>query len=328
MRRLVSGILTICTIVLIGAGVSTFYAWARFTEPGPLAKETILVVPRGTGVAEIAALLDQEGVIDHPLIFRMGVRIWSRGRHLRAGEYAFPPEVSARRAMAIMIEGKSIEHQVTIAEGLTVAEVYEILEDEPLLEGNLPPRPPEGSLLPETYSFLRGDSRAGLVERMRTEMQSTLDNLWANRESGIAIDNAAQALVLASIVEKETGVASERGRVAAVFHNRLKKGMKLQSDPTVIYALTYGKEKLGRALTKDDLKIDSPYNTYQVTGLPPGPIANPGRAALQATLNPVLSSELYFVADGTGGHAFAETLNEHIRNVEKWRKIQSQQSGN
>jgi len=224
--------------------------------------------------------------------------------------------------MQILIEGKSIEHKVTIAEGLTVAEIYKVLEETPLLEGDLPPPPSEGSLLPETYSYLRGENRATLVERMQKDMDSTLTELWENRAPNIAIDTKEEALILASIVEKETGVASERSHVAAVFHNRLRKGMKLQSDPTVIYAITLGKEKLDRPLSKSDLGTDSPYNTYQVTGLPPGPIANPGRAALEATLKPDDSDDLYFVANGSGGHAFAKTLEEHNKNVAEWRKIQ------
>jgi UPF0755 protein len=328
MRRLVSVFLAAFTLLLVAAGATSFYVWARFTGPGPLAQEAVLVVPKGSGVSAIAELLEREGVIDHRLVFQVGVRLWGRGRHLKAGEYAFPAGVSARAAMGILIGGKSIEHQVTVAEGLTVSEIYAVLREDPLLEGDLPPLPSEGSLLPETYSYLRGDDRPALVDRMRKGMQQALDELWEGRASDIAVASKEEALVLASIVEKETGVASERGRVAAVFHNRLRRGMKLQSDPTVIYALTMGQMKLGRALTRDDLKFDSPYNTYQVTGLPPAPIANPGKAALRATLNPAASADLYFVADGTGGHAFAQTLDEHNRNVEKWRKIQSLQSGN
>ncbi len=327
MRRLISFVLTIFSLLVIGSGALAFYVWASFTEPGALAKETILVVPKGAGVGAIAALLEREGVIDQPLVFQIGVRLWGRDRSLRAGEYAFPVGVSPRAAMRILIEGKSIQHQVTIAEGLTVAEIYAVLEETTLLEGDPPPAPPEGSLLPETYSYLRGENRATLVERMRRAMEMTLEKSWADRDPNTVLESKEQALILASIVEKETGISAERAHVAAVFHNRLKKGMRLQSDPTVIFALTLGKERLGRALSREDLEIDNPYNTYFTAGLPPGPIANPGWAAILATLNPLPSEDLYFVADGTGGHVFAETLDEHKKNVAKWREIQAQQSG-
>jgi UPF0755 protein len=328
VRRLISILLAAFSVFIILASALAYYVWASFTEPGPLAKETVLVIPKGAGVAAIAGILAESGVIEQPLIFRLGARLWSRGRPLQAGEYAFPAGVSPRAAMRIMIDGKSIQHLVTIAEGLSVAEIYAVLEVTPLLEGALPPPPPEGSLLPETYSYLRGENRSTLVERMQKGMRRTLDELWPKRSAAIGLQSEEEALILASIVEKETGVPSERAHVASVFHNRLRKGMKLQSDPTVIYGLTLGQEKLSRPLTKDDLKMDSPYNTYVIEGLPPGPIANPGRASLEAVLRPMASEDLYFVADGSGGHAFAKTLEEHNKNVAKWRKVQAQQSGN
>jgi len=211
-----------------------------------------------------------------------------------------------------------------LAEGWTVREVFDVLQASPLLEGPLPPPPAEGTLLPETYFFVRGDSRGALVERMKGNMSETLARLWAKRDPKVALESPLQAVVLASIVEKETGLKDERARVAAVFHNRLKKGMSLQSDPTVIFAVTLGKAPLGRDLTYADLKLDSPYNTYVIVGLPPSPIANPGEAALTAVLHPKATKELYFVADGTGGHAFAETMDGHLKNVAKWRKLQKQ----
>jgi UPF0755 protein len=238
----------------------------------------------------------------------------------------FPKGISASGAMGIMIAGKSITHRLTIPEGLTVREVLELVSSEPLLDGPLPPeRPAEGTLLPETYQFLRGESRAAIIERLRSAMAKALAEEWEKRDRGILVKTPEEAVALASVVEKETSKADERARIAGVFYNRLKKGMPLQSDPTVIFAITLGKLKLNRGLTYDDLKIDSPYNTYLVKGLPPGPIANPGRAALRAVLQPMSHKELYFVADGTGGHAFAATLQEHNKNVANWRKVQKAQ---
>jgi UPF0755 protein len=210
--------------------------------------------------------------------------------------------------------------KLTIPEGLTSTQIRDILAKAEGLSGS-PLTAPEGSLLPETYDYAWGDTRAGLIRRMAAAQRTTLEALWRERQTGLPLTGPREAVILASIVEKETGAASERARVAAVFHNRLRRGMRLQSDPTIIYALTGGKTRLGRNLNRADLAIDHPYNTYRIKGLPPGPIANPGRAALIAVLNPVKSTELYFVADGSGGHAFAKTLKEHNRNVAKWRRL-------
>ncbi len=250
----------------------------------------------------------------------------SNNKPLIAGEYVFPKGISASGAMGIMIAGKSITHRLTIPEGLTVREVLELVSSAPLLDGPLPPeRPAEGTLLPETYRFLRGESRASIIARMRDDMSTVLAEEWAKRDRSILVKTPEEAVALASVVEKETAQADERARIAGVFYNRLKKGMPLQSDPTVIFAVTLGTRKLNRGLTYDDLKVDSPYNTYLVKGLPPGPIANPGRDALHAVMHPQSHKELYFVADGTGGHAFAATLDEHNKNVAAWRKIQKAQ---
>jgi UPF0755 protein len=215
---------------------------------------------------------------------------------------------------------------MTVAEGLTVAEIYDVLTAQPDLEGPVPPKPPEGSLLPETYFFVLGDTRAQIVDRMRSEMSAQLASLWEQRDKDIPLTAPDEAVTLASLVEKETSKDSERPRVAAVFYNRMKKGMALQSDPTVIYALTDGQGRLDRTLTSADLKLDSPYNTYMNAGLPKGPIANPGIAALKGVLHPAKTKELYFVADGTGGHAFAETLDQHNKNVAQWRKFLKSQA--
>jgi UPF0755 protein len=326
MRRLLNIISSLIGIGVIAAVGIAYYLYASFTGPGPSTEDKSLVIPKGAGVAEIAGLLKSENVIEDARIFQLGVRLLSDGKPLRAGEYLFPKGVSARGAMNIMIAGKSITHRLTIPEGLTVREVLELVSAEPLLDGPLPPeRPAEGTLLPETYQFLRGESRASMIARMRAAMTEALAEEWKKRNSDVLVKTPEEAVTLASVVEKETSKAEERPRIAGVFYNRIRKGMPLQSDPTVIFAVTRGERKLDRRLTYDDLKIDSPYNTYLVQGLPPGPIANPGRDSLRAVLQPMAHKELYFVADGTGGHAFATTLDEHNKNVANWRKIQKAQ---
>ena len=321
LAEIVGGILFL--VLLVGGGAAAWF-WNAFNAGGPLREETVLLIPKGSGVGAIAELLAKEGVIESPLVFKLGVKFFSDNQPLHAGEFRFPTAASPRGAMQVLIEGKSVLHRITLAEGWSVREIFEVLAASPLLEGPLPPPPAEGTLLPETYYFVRGDARGAIVERMKANMAETLARLWPARDQGITLETPEEAVILASIVEKETGQKDERARVAAVFHNRLKKGMALQSDPTVIYAVTLGKAPLGRDLTYSDLKLESPYNTYVVSGLPPSPIANPGEAALKAVLNPMKTKELYFVADGTGGHAFAETLDGHNKNVAKWRKIQKQ----
>jgi UPF0755 protein len=326
MRRLLNiiyGLFGVATIAAVGIA---YYLYASFTGPGPSTEDKTLVIPKGSGVAEIAGILRSENVIADVRIFQLGTRLFSEGKPLRAGEYVFPKGISASGAMGIMIAGKSITHRLTVPEGLTVREVLELVSSEPLLDGPLPPeRPAEGTLLPETYQFLRGESRASIIQRMRDAMTKALTEEWEKRDRNILVKTPEEAVVLASVVEKETSKADERARIAGVFYNRLKKGMPLQSDPTVIFAVTLGQRKLNRGVTYDDLKVDSPYNTYLVKGLPPGPIANPGREALRAVMQPMSHKELYFVADGTGGHAFAATLDDHNKNVANWRKIQKAQ---
>jgi UPF0755 protein len=326
MRRLLNTAYALLGIAAIAAVGIAYYLYASFTGPGPLPSDKTLVIPKGSDVIEIAGILKTENVIEDVRIFQLGVGLFSEGKPLRAGEYVFPKAISASGAMGILIAGKSITHRLTIPEGLTVREVLELVSSEPLLDGPLPPeRPAEGTLLPETYTFLRGESRASMIARMREAMATALAEEWEKRDRSILVKTPEEAVTLASVVEKETAQADERARIAGVFYNRLKKGMPLQSDPTVIFAVTLGTRKLGRGLTYDDLRIDSPYNTYFVKGLPPGPIANPGRAALRAVMQPMSHKELYFVADGTGGHAFAATLDEHNKNVANWRKVQKAQ---
>lgn len=328
-RRFVIGfaIAVVLGPLLVG-GVALWWGYSQFTAPSALAEKTTVVIERGASVRAIGERLAEAGVLDKPWLFALGVRAFADGRPMQAGEYLLPPGVSPRQAMEQMIEGRKLQRRVTLAEGLTNREILEVLAATPGLAGDLPALEdlgPEGALLPETYFYVLGDDPNAILERMEDAMVAAIAELWPARAEGLPLETPEQAVILASIVERETGLASERKRVAAVFINRLNKGMPLQSDPTVIYALTEGREALGRSLTYGDLEIEHPFNTYYIPGLPPAPIANPGRAALEAVLHPADSDDLYFVADGTGGHAFAKTLSEHNANVAAWRKIQAEQ---
>ncbi|MDZ7712636.1 MAG: endolytic transglycosylase MltG [Rhodovibrio sp.] len=321
MKRLLIAATFLITIAAVGAGL--LYSWGhqRFTGPGPLDERKIVLIERGSGLEAIARQLTQEGVIRSPLLFRVGARVTGQARRLKAGEFEFPAEVSPERALQIIVSGRTVARTLTIPEGLTSREVVARIREAPALTGEIGQVPDEGTLLPETYHYQRGDSRADLLQRMQASMDGALAELWPRRAEELPYDTKQAAVTLASIVEKETAVPDERALVAGVFVNRLERGMRLQSDPTVRYALTEGEEDLGRPLTRADWKVEHPYNTYRITGLPPGPIANPGRAALEAALNPADTEYLYFVADGSGGHAFAKTLREHNRNVAEWRKV-------
>ena len=324
--RWIQGAFFVLIVSVFAVGGIAAWFWHEFNAAGPLNVEKIVVIPKGAGVNGITQVLAEAGVIEHPLVFKLSTRIAAERQPLHAGEFRFPAAVSPRDAMQVLIAGKVVLHRVTVAEGLTVSEVYDVISAQSDLEGPMPPKTAEGALLPETYFFVLGDTKAQLIERMRSEMSAKLAELWEGRDKDIPLTSPEEAVTLASLVEKETSKDNERARVAAVFYNRMKKGMALQSDPTVIYALTDGKGKLDRLLTTADLKLDSPYNTYVITGLPKGPIANPGLAALKGVLQPAKTKELYFVADGTGGHAFAETLDQHNKNVAKWRKFLKSQA--
>jgi UPF0755 protein len=309
-------------VVALAASGAGLAAWAltAYNRPGPSSTTITVVIERGTGIDEIARLLQRAGVLAEPLAFRLAAR-WAPGRPLKAGEYEFAAAITPKRAIELMRSGRTVVRRLTVAEGLTVPEVMAVLNAAEGLSGTLPPLPPEGSLLPETYHYSYGDKREQVVRRMQEAMRALLQNLWRNRDPAVPLATPGQAVILASIVEKETAKAAERPRIAAVFLNRLKRNMRLQSDPTVAYGLTEGAGPLGRPLTRADLKRPSPYNTYLIDGLPPTPIANPGSASLEAVMRPAVTDDLYFVADGSGGHVFAATLEEHNRNVAKWRRF-------
>jgi UPF0755 protein len=320
MRRFILFLLSLSLLGGIAGGGVLAWGYAQFIKPGPTIAETTAVIPHGSGVEAIANTLFEAGIIADPLIFRVGVRLSRVDKGLKAGEFAFPHGVSAKGAAEILIAGKTVIRRLTIAEGLTSVQVFDQLVATNGLEETFDV-PQEGTILPETYYFSYGDTRADIVQRMVRAMDENLSALWAERADGLPFAGPGDALILASIVEKETGQKAERARVAGVFINRLNIGMRLQSDPTVVYGLNDGEGPLGRALTRTDLKADNPYNTYTNHGLPPGPICNPGLAAIKAVLHPLITDELYFVADGNGGHVFAKTLKEHNNNAAKWRKI-------
>lgn len=314
MLRLLSLGLSFAIIV----GFVAIWGWMAFTKPGPLGQPINVVIPRGTGLDGIAIRLVEAGVITDPRVLVLGAKATGRARGLKAGEFRFPAAVSPREALDILESGETVVRRLTVAEGLTSSAVIALLNSAEGLEGTAA-LPPEGSLLPETYHYAWGDTRSELLRRMTRSQDEAVARLWETRAADLPFETPEQAVILASIVEKETGVASERPLIAGVFINRLKRGMRLQSDPTVAYGIAGG-TGLDRSLTRADLKAPTPYNTYTQNGLPPGPISNPGEASIAAVLNPADTNFLYFVADGTGGHVFARTLAEHNRNVRAWRQ--------
>lgn len=320
-----NAIITFVVLVAIVTGLALAIGKHRFEAPGPLDRERIVNIPRGLGIKDIADLLQREGVIDQPWVFLGGVIAVKARDELKYGEYLFHRQASLRDVVDTLIEGKVIQHHVTIPEGLTSEQIVARLLEHDVLSGPIKEIPKEGALLPETYRFTRGTTREQLLQRMQQAQRRALQDAWERRSSDLPIQTPEQLVVLASLVEKETGRADERSRVSAVFINRLKQKMKLQSDPTIIYGLVGGKGTLGRPIMRSEIEQATPYNTYVISGLPPGPIANAGRAALEATANPSRTRELYFVADGSGGHAFAESLEQHQRNVARLRVIEQQQ---
>ncbi len=312
--------------IWIGLSVKNAY------ESGPLPQNSIVLIERGMGVSSIADKLQAEGVIDSALVFKIITKMDKDQRPLKAGEYEFTANIPLVDALKMMRDGEFYDRKVTLPEGVTSWQIVETLKSLEDLSGEITDIPAEGTLLPETYHYIKNDDRAALLGKMKEAMDKVVADLWPTRAEGLPINNEKELLVLASIVEKETGVPSERARVAGVFINRLKQGMPLQSDPTVIYGITKGEVQsdgqgpIGRRLLTKDLQEDTPYNTYMNAGLPPTPIANPGKESIAAVLHPEVHDYVYFVADGTGGHVFARTLAEHNANVARWRKIRKEQN--
>ncbi|MFK8033221.1 MAG: endolytic transglycosylase MltG [Hyphomicrobiales bacterium] len=309
-------------VLVVVLGGLLFYGKTLYDAEGPLQTDKSIVVERGMNVQAIANLLDEQSIINNKILFLASVRVTDSHGKLKAGEYLFEEKSSMADVVARLVEGKSILHAVTIPEGRTTKQIVDILNNDPILTGTIDSIPPEGTLLPETYKFTRGDSRKQLLDRMRSARDRIVADVWSRRSPDLPISTPEEMVILASIVEKETALADERPRVASVFINRLKQGMRLQTDPTVIYGIVGGEGTLGRPISRADLRAENPYNTYVIDGLPPGPIANPGRAALEAVINPARTKDLFFVADGSGGHAFAETFADHQANVRNWRQIE------
>ncbi|SCM73663.1 conserved hypothetical protein [uncultured Pleomorphomonas sp.] len=327
-----NGLVTLLLLGILAAGALLYWGKREFEKPGPLTEEKVVIIPADSGLVRVADILETEGVIESPYdmlghyIFIGGVRAYQQQGRLKAGEYAFPAGISMRGVMNMLVSGKAILHQITFPEGLTSQQIVDRLKQSEFLTGAVAAVPAEGTLLPETYSFTRGASRSQIIEQMQAAHTKALDEIWAGRNDDLPFSDPKELVTLASIVEKETGKADERPHVASVFLNRLARNIRLQSDPTIIYGLVGGAGTLGRPITRADIDKPTPYNTYHVNGLPPGPIANPGRAALEAVANPSNTKDLYFVADGTGGHVFAASLAEHNRNVAKWRRIEREKA--
>jgi len=322
-----SFLLTGVALVFV-ASLVILIGWIRYTNPGPLTESRTVIIPRGSSVDDIAHQLWHAGILGDPYSFILGVRIDGNAPRLRSGEYAFAARVAARDVAGELASGRTVIRRLTVPEGLTTAQVLALIQTAEGLEGDIGPTPAEGALLPQTFFYTWGDSRRQVVARAERAMSETVAQLWANRAPNLPLRTPEEAVILASIVEKETALPAERPHVAGVFLNRLKQNMRLQADPTVIYGLTHGQGPLDRPLTHVDLEASNKWNTYTIDGLPPTPIDNPGRASLEAVLQPAETDDLYFVADGTGRHVFAKTLAEHNRNVARLRETERSRAPN
>lgn len=317
-----SGLLSFLLIAAVLGAIATRHV---LNEPGPLKSDKTVIFPLRSDQHEILTQLENEGVIDYPLVMNfmlLSQMLQGKPSALKPGEYLFKQNATLQQVMEELVNGRQVLHSVTIPEGLTSEQVAQRLRDNDVLAGDVIEQPKEGELRPETYKVARGFSRSQLLTMMKNEQRKLIEQIWAKRSADLPLRTPFELLTLASIVEKETGKAEERARVAAVFVNRLRKHMRLQSDPTIVYGLVGGKATLGRGILRAEIDKYTPYNTYQIDGLPPGPIANPGKAALEAAANPAQTGDLYFVADGAGGHVFADTLEQHNRNVLRWRQIE------
>jgi UPF0755 protein len=323
-----NAVFTILILILVVGGGAVMIGKSRLEAPGPLPEDKIVNIPPRSGIVDIADLLTREGVIDvHRFLFIGGVFALKARSDLKAGEYLFPKHASVKDVVETIVEGKVVQHQITIPEGLTSEQIVARLLENDVLAGTIKDVPREGSLLPDSYHFHRGFTREQMIQRMHQAQDRLVREVWERRSPALPLKTPDQLVILASIIEKETGKPEERTRIAAVLTNRLKQKMKLQSDPTIVYGLVFGKGALGHPLTKSEIAQPTAYNTYVIDGLPPGPIANPGRASIEAAANPARTKELYFAADGTGGHAFAETYDQHLKNVARLRVIEHEQKG-
>lgn len=317
-----NAVFTFLVLLAVAVGAILFIGKQRFETPGPLAQDKVVNIPRGLGTRDISDLLTREGVIDQPWVFIGSVLVMKERDGLKYGEYQFPKNASVRDVVDIIVEGRVVQHTLTFPEGLTSEQIVARLLENDLMVGTIKEVPREGTLLPETYKVTRGIPREQILQRMQQASRRIVQEVWDRRMPDLPLKSPEQLVTLASIIEKETGKPEERTRVSAVFVNRLKQKIRLQSDPTIIYGLVGGKGTLGRPLSRADIEQPTPYNTYVIDGLPPGPIANPGRASLEAAANPARTKELYFVADGTGGHTFSETYDQHQKNVARLRAIE------
>lgn len=306
---------------VVFATLFLYLGYRHFHGPGPLAEDRAYYLEPGQGLIRTAWQLDQEGYIDGQNIFKLGVKLSGFERGLQAGEFLIPAGASMQDIMMILSSGKVIQHRLTIVEGWTSWQVADYLNGIDNLTEPITELPREGTILPETYLYTKNTSRHDIIRRMQMRQLDLLDDIWDKRAPDLPFLSVDEALTLASIVEKETAIEQERAHIAGVFVNRLRKNMRLQTDPTVIYGIDR-KGFLDRPISRADLKAENPYNTYRIKGLPPTPIAHPGRASIEAVLQPQKTEDLYFVANGDGGHAFARSLREHLQNVRKWRKIE------
>jgi UPF0755 protein len=323
MRHVAANALTLLILGLVVIFGIVTWAQSTYRAPGPLTAPLEFQVERGEGLAGVADKLAEAGAISNPMLFRIAARYAELEAGLKFGDYSIPAGASMEAILKLLNQGGNLVRRVVVAEGLTNWQVAELLRARPDLQGEITELPPEGMLAPAAYDYQRGEERSALIARMVARQEEILSAAWAGRDPDLPLRTPEDLLTLASIVEKETGVPEERGRVASVFVNRLERGMRLQTDPTVIYGITKGEGTLGRGIRASDLATATPYNTYVIAGLPPSPIANPGEAAIEAAANPEPTDFLYFVADGSGGHAFARTLEEHNANVAAWRRIEA-----
>lgn len=305
---------------LVGAGAAVFYVVRAIQTPSALASDTFVIIPKGAGLRDTAAQMTTLGVAPRPELFMAGAVLMHQNHALKAGEYLIPAHATMQDVIKLVASGRVYQRKFTVPEGLTVKEIVDALNTAPAMTGTIATIPVEGTLMPDTYDYQYGTERAAILKRMEQAMTDTVNALWAARDPSLPYKSPQEGVTMASIVERETAVPAERARVAGVFVNRLRQKIKLQTDPSVIYAATGGLSKQDHPILQSELSNPSPYNTYMHEGLPPTPICNPGRAALEAAFKPEAHKYLFFVANGTGGHAFAETLGQHNSNVTNWRK--------